>query len=63
LSIVTCDYRRGLQLNTGVTDHFNTQLLTTLYHNAFANFHTLQFTRAHAEFFFRPVMSSLDVSW
>jgi hypothetical protein len=43
---VTCysDSRRGFGLDTGLTDHFNTQLETTRNHSFIANYHTLQIT-------------------
>jgi hypothetical protein len=43
---VTCisDSRRGLGLEIGFIDHFNTRPVTTLYYSAMANFHTLQIT-------------------
>jgi hypothetical protein len=49
-NIVTCmnDSRRGFGLDIGFID--NLQFVTTNNYNSVANFHTLQFTRAHAMF-------------
>jgi hypothetical protein len=53
--IVTCmcvwDSRRGFGFDIAFTDHFNTQLVTTLNYSAIANLHILQITRAHANSF------------
>jgi hypothetical protein len=50
------DSRRGFGLGIGFIDHFNTQLVITLY-SAIANSHTLQITLS----LFQPAVSSLVV--
>jgi hypothetical protein len=45
------DSRRGLGLDIGFIDYFNTQLVTTLNHSATVNFHNLQFTKVHGKSF------------
>jgi hypothetical protein len=46
-------------LDIGFIDHFNTHLVITRDYSAIANFHTLQFTRAHAKSFpLRSVFTS-----
>jgi hypothetical protein len=49
--VLECDSRRGFGLDIGLIDHFNAQLIITLNYNAIANFHILQFTRAHSKSF------------
>jgi hypothetical protein len=51
------DSRRGFRLEIGFIDHFNTQLVTTLYYNAFADYHPLKITTAHAKSFQSAVSS------
>jgi hypothetical protein len=46
-----CDSWRGLELDIGFIDHFNTQLVIILNYSAIANFYTLQITRVHAKSF------------
>jgi hypothetical protein len=46
----------------GLTDHFNTRILTTLNYSAIVDFHTLQITSAHAKIF-QPTMFSSGISW
>jgi hypothetical protein len=41
----------GVSLDIGFFGHFTTQLIITLDYSAFANLHTLQFTKAHAKSF------------
>jgi hypothetical protein len=48
---VECGYRRGFGLDIGFIDHFSAQLVLTLNYSAIADFHTLQFTRAHSTSF------------
>jgi hypothetical protein len=45
------DYWQGFGLDIEFIDHLNTQLVITCNYSAIANFHTLQFTRAHAKAF------------
>jgi hypothetical protein len=53
--VLECDSRRGFELDIGLIDHFNAQLIIILNYSVIANFHTLQFIRAHAKCF--PVHS------
>jgi hypothetical protein len=45
------DYRRGLGLEIGFIDQFNTWLVTTLNYSAIADLYTSQITTAHAKSF------------
>jgi hypothetical protein len=47
----------GFGLETGLIDHFNTQLLTTLNYSAIADLHTLQITTEHTKYF-QPAVTS-----
>jgi hypothetical protein len=44
VTILWCDYRRGLGLVVGFITHSYTQILTTSNYSAIANSHTLQFS-------------------
>jgi hypothetical protein len=46
------DYRRGFGLEIVFSDHFNTELVTTINYSAIADLHTSQITRGH-----RPIFS------
>jgi hypothetical protein len=45
------DSRRGFGFHIGFIDHFTTQLVITLNYSPIVDFHTLQFTGAHAKSF------------
>jgi hypothetical protein len=49
--VIECGSGRGLGLETGFIDHFNTKLVITLSYSAITNFRSLQFTRAHVTSF------------
>jgi hypothetical protein len=46
---IQCDYRRGIGLDIGFTDHLYTSLGTTSNYSAIANLHALQVTTAQAK--------------
>jgi hypothetical protein len=48
--VVWSDYRRGVGLDLGLIDHFNTHLVSAFNYNVI-KCHTLQFTKAHAKSF------------
>jgi hypothetical protein len=50
----------GFRLEIGFIDHL--QIITTSNYNTIANFHTLQFTAAHAKFFQSAVNSRFLVT-
>jgi hypothetical protein len=55
------DSGRGFGLDNRFVGHFNTELVVTLNCNAIVNFHTLQITSVHANYF--PVRSVFTSSW
>jgi hypothetical protein len=54
------DSQRGFELDTGFTDHFNTQLIITLNYGAIADLHT--FTN-HCYTYAGVLALSIDDSW
>jgi hypothetical protein len=55
-------YRRGLGLEMGFIDHFNTRPMTILNYRAIADLHNLQITTALAKSFLSAVSSPV-VPW
>jgi hypothetical protein len=53
-----CDSRRGLQLEIGLIDHFNTRLVTTINYSANVNLYTLEIIAAHAKSFQSAAIST-----